>query len=253
MSLKRVTGGGGAGRRPPSSAAGTDPGQGPEAAPATWGISVAGRGRVAGRDRRAPGLAEGYHLCCEDAPDSHEPPLPPRALLTLLRVRLLYRRSWHGSDPAGGAHCGCARRPLPAGSGAGSGAGRGGTTGSLAAPLPRLLWAQRGHSPPPPGSGALITASQTHPLLAPSPRRPARPGGPRGWTGRPSPTPKRTAFRRLTGRGCATSRHRSWVGTEALLAGGLGESVGWAPPLIPISQRPAPHPIPAPEPQHAGS
>ena len=38
----------------------------------------------------------------------------PRAPPTFLRVRLLYRRSWHGSDLAGGDHGGCVRRPLPA-------------------------------------------------------------------------------------------------------------------------------------------
>lgn len=86
--------------------------------------ALPGPRRARGRELRgpAPGLVDrqgrreaGDSLCLGRAPALSAPHPAAWALLTLFRVRLLYRRSWLGSDPAGGHHWGCARRPLPAG------------------------------------------------------------------------------------------------------------------------------------------
>ena len=130
-------------------------------------------------------------------PEPLRPPQPP----TFLRVRLLYRRSWHGSDPAGGDHAGCARCPLPAGgehswvSARGSdtmGLWRCGLIQRLCPQPPLYLITSERQRIPQPLPLRPETARHTHlPPLAPStgnPRGRRCTGRPRGWTdARPFP------------------------------------------------------------------
>lgn len=171
-------------------------------------------------------------------------PQPP----TFLRVRLLYRRSWHGSDPAGGDHAGCARCPLPAGGEHSWVSARGSDTMGLwrcgliqrLCPQPPLylITSERQRIPQPLPIGPETARHIRLPLLAPStvhPHSRRRTGRPRGWTDA-RPPPGRMPLWRLWGMR-TTSRPRNRVRLETAagpwpqMVSSMACSPGSSPPV----------------------